>query len=1197
MSYQNINQYNFKKIYLKPVKEITDLSLASDEKDYDEEVIFSSYLIAEFDGQRMPLKFDFDSSGTTSCVNCGTFSADTIVSENYWNPKGLNLELCTGVTELCNVGLTGIDNGLVSGFTGSTIEINSGLYSSDEDKFSRYKYDARFKMHPVTGFTTEQNRIFDDGSFDYNYSYGYDGTVGNFLSLSGGFYQGFYKLQGYDYQVLPERYNWGWSAEFLLRQRRYADFEVGLNKRYPENIGTFFYMGARAENKFYHFADGSPLSLSSYTRVTEGLNFLKTCECNFSATSASTSCTTVYPQSALTDYHCTCSCGCTCPTNNITGETDPLYDGVSNALSFRLSGESNPRLCVKTYRITGGCETTGSCETTGITYTTGTSLTEWCSTRGIFDECKDTLYIDGENWVQIDAVFVRDIYLDECDLQYKGGLKEIVKTEYIDSLNNNSVALVTPPITHEEVYAPPTTDIVNITEYWINEKKYRKGKLKFYVNGKLFFVVNDFEEIIPRPLNVEKEKQIGVSYNISLGGGTQGLHDNLTYQMTPDCDIDFGVSINLNLNVVITPGSINIVYTLTSSAAIAQNILFSFTHLLGKIGGGYFEINETITIESGQTEGQITVILDGNVSELNGESIFENVTTSGTSSINNFDISTNVIFPSPTPTPTVTSTITPTPTVTSTITLTPSLTPEIPQTTNTPTPTVTPTNTVTPSITPTNICAQLITDELGNLLVSEDDENIVTEYNPCFTPTDQCLEFITDESGNIIIAENYKYFISELNLCISPTPTKTQTPTPTSTQTQTPTQTPTQTITPTPSTTPPPLVPLTLYIQPISGGQSIIFDGVTYTAETTVNIQKNTQYNITAVPLPGYLFVGWNIYGGSFSTTAQTTTVSVSFDSGANLAPSYAEDPNYDALAGQLSTNLSNYNNAIDNDWVIITQEEYQNIANNVEGVTKIGNNDTQVNTRATATGYDTTTFGTIDANTPLTIPSGYYVVGFVAESWNQNGQVQLGYTTTFHTGAPTYMGNSPNVIGGMTMFYVRKRPGNVQGAPASQNLYPVLNFIAPAYPNAVPDTFGWQSPDGGINWYETVSSSQTAKIQLLITNIQSWPAPPIPSQTPTSTPTPTTTPTPTITPNCVRQIVVPTLWNGGTNINSNLLKLTQTSETLQIQVNDVITDNIGATSFVGLVSSDGTYTYVYTGAGGGIAFDCQFPLTFSGPC
>jgi hypothetical protein len=42
-------------------------------------------------------------------------------------------------------------------------------------------------------------------------------------------------------------------------------------------------------------------------------------------------------------------------------------------------------------------------------------------------------------------------------------------------------------------------------------------------------VTENFEEIIPRLLNVEKEKQIGVGYNISIGGGTQGLHDNLTF--------------------------------------------------------------------------------------------------------------------------------------------------------------------------------------------------------------------------------------------------------------------------------------------------------------------------------------------------------------------------------------------------------------------------------------------------------------------------------------------------------------------------------------------------------------------------------------------------------------------------------------------------------------------------------------------
>jgi hypothetical protein len=83
---------------------------------------------------------------------------------------------------------------------------------------------------------------------------------------------------------------------------------------------------------------------------------------------------------------------------------------------------------------------------------------------------------------------------------------------------------------------------------WTEEQKFRLGTLKFYVNGKLFMVVENFEEIIPRLLNTPKEKQIGVGYNISIGGGTQGLHDNLTfsggcptdlnglqYQQDPEC--------------------------------------------------------------------------------------------------------------------------------------------------------------------------------------------------------------------------------------------------------------------------------------------------------------------------------------------------------------------------------------------------------------------------------------------------------------------------------------------------------------------------------------------------------------------------------------------------------------------------------------------------------------------------------------
>ena len=67
MSYQNINQYNFRRWGLLPVNEITDICLASDEKTYDQEVVFSPLLIGEDDGNRMPFKFDFNSSATTFC--------------------------------------------------------------------------------------------------------------------------------------------------------------------------------------------------------------------------------------------------------------------------------------------------------------------------------------------------------------------------------------------------------------------------------------------------------------------------------------------------------------------------------------------------------------------------------------------------------------------------------------------------------------------------------------------------------------------------------------------------------------------------------------------------------------------------------------------------------------------------------------------------------------------------------------------------------------------------------------------------------------------------------------------------------------------------------------------------------------------------------------------------------------------------
>jgi hypothetical protein len=243
---------------------------------------------------------------------------------------------------------------------------------------------------------------------------------------------------------------------------------------------------------------------------------------------------------------CTPSCtGCEtcydCVTCSPTGytsieetcEKDPLYDSLSNAFSLKLCGDpKNPKIGVKVLKITGDCQTSGTC-VTGQTYVTGYTITEYCSPNGIYDYCIDKCapFFDVEKWVNINVVWSRYTYLDTCDLKYRGGLDDITKREYLDSLANDTIKLITVPITNGKK-EPEMIELVNLNQKWLEDKKYRMGRLRIYVNGKPFYTIEDFEEIIPRALNTDKERQLGVPFNISWGGGTQGLHENLTFSST-----------------------------------------------------------------------------------------------------------------------------------------------------------------------------------------------------------------------------------------------------------------------------------------------------------------------------------------------------------------------------------------------------------------------------------------------------------------------------------------------------------------------------------------------------------------------------------------------------------------------------------------------------------------------------------------
>ena len=71
-----------------------------------------------------------------------------------------------------------------------------------------------------------------------------------------------------------------------------------------------------------------------------------------------------------------------------------------------------------------------------------------------------------------------------------------------------------PCITNEEY--PPFPD-------------FRKGKLMFFVDGYLKLVVHNFNEVLFRGFDELKYKVEGVPYNISIGGGTQGLIETKTF--------------------------------------------------------------------------------------------------------------------------------------------------------------------------------------------------------------------------------------------------------------------------------------------------------------------------------------------------------------------------------------------------------------------------------------------------------------------------------------------------------------------------------------------------------------------------------------------------------------------------------------------------------------------------------------------
>lgn len=527
----NIHNYYYNHLDLKLIDDgYWDFTLNSDEVcDYG---ISDDCLIAHY---------DFNNPNTFASQ--GIDYGETIYSLVSWNGASN-----TGYT-LTNIGLTGIDNGLItfeklsgdtgneallSALTGSTLVIPSG--------------ETRLRLDRVTGMTG-------------NYIYPIDFVteiefpeVGDYAQLCGGFYQGFYKLEGYDYQVLPNRYSKSWTAEVWLKKD--SDACSGytgttLNDDYPDNAGFFLYFGTRAENKFWNQFFGNNTGCTSGCTADSGCTGTVTTFCTVPKENE---------MSILDDngfviplnppaieiseidnqfliYHRGCgncgsrSCtgGCTggkggygfkgktaCDftggTLTVTGFTKVITDERNKFLTFHR-GEGKTESC---WSCTGGKGTDGKKGLTACSFSGESSnLTELDVNADVVDNAIG-FRIKGDGSIG----YRRLVLTGSCsgDTYVSGAT---IEEEY-----SASGAVEDNQWTHVAIRFVANT---TYDECQLKERGPRKGILYIYVNCRLKLVVRDFDEFIAKGLNEHKDKQLGVPYNISLGGGSQGLLESMTF--------------------------------------------------------------------------------------------------------------------------------------------------------------------------------------------------------------------------------------------------------------------------------------------------------------------------------------------------------------------------------------------------------------------------------------------------------------------------------------------------------------------------------------------------------------------------------------------------------------------------------------------------------------------------------------------
>lgn len=372
---------------------------------------------------------------------------------------------------LDNIGLTGMDNGFII-FDKDSEDADEVFKRLLTEKRIIENEDCALHLFPVNG----NNKI---------YTYGNEIVELNDVrcsKLNGGFYQGFFRSgDGCTYSVLPSTIENGLSLEFEIYRKDMETDGFTLNDASEgRNKGTFFYLGTRAENKWIRYYG------DVCTNNEHHMSDLKT-------------------------------------SNGISVDenTGKIVESDNKHLIYNRSCD-NGKTVADDINEEKKNETV-LVETSPVTYPDNlfTVFSRKCK-DGITTENFNKDYLEKKNLNSYNPY--KDLWYNALAFRITDdnriGYKYLVK-ECDDEKPECSYKIEAEYSNPDNVpYSEWTTIHVRIHPVGVSQMR-----LMFYVDGRLVLYSKLLPKLNLRELNDITEKQEGVPFNISLGGGTQGLAD------------------------------------------------------------------------------------------------------------------------------------------------------------------------------------------------------------------------------------------------------------------------------------------------------------------------------------------------------------------------------------------------------------------------------------------------------------------------------------------------------------------------------------------------------------------------------------------------------------------------------------------------------------------------------------------------